>query len=265
MTEFVLGAALGRIPGARYFVHQSLLELHLPRALPSAKALRRFRAAVPTTATLAVVIPSKVHGGSAGALRFDDAANRAWWNEALTILTPRFVVLATRGDLSPSARDRDLFGRFVGETRAEGRDVVWHAGGLFEGEEAAALAQKTGAWLAVDPFVDEPAFLEQPQQYARLVGQGLHSRLGDNVLEAALETLVGTEAEETFVAVQSENPLRALARIRAILDAASVDEDDEDLDDEGEEFEEEEGGDGDLDDEGDDDDDDGDEGDDEEE
>jgi hypothetical protein len=259
MTSIRVGAALDAVPGPRYFEKYGLLELHPPLSFPRASTLARWRASIPSHCEVSLAVTRRTHGGRDGALRFDKPGARAWLDESITALGPRFVLLSTGPELSTGTRDRALLARFVEDVSARGPRVVWQPRGLWEADEAERFAKENGCELALDllgasagpraPGARELLGLASEIRsgravaYGRIEALGTHARLGDGHLRRALDEALASGAEEIRLVVQSEDALRKAARLAAMVEGLAEDTSglaspkrrgaDEGLDDEG--------------------------------
>jgi hypothetical protein len=277
MTSVRVGAALNALPGPRYFEKHGLLELHPPISFPKASTLARWRAQVPEACEIALAVTRRAHAGKDGALRFERPGSRAWVDESVTELRPRFVILFTGPELSTGSRDRALLEAFVKDVQGRGPRVVWQPRGLWEPEQARTVALQVGCELALDLLGAEmlagtaalaPAVAPTTTTglaYGRIEALGTHARLGDGHLRRALDEALATGADEVRLVVEAEDALRKASRLATMVEglaeeasgmaaprrrAASdedddldeLDEDDDDLDegDEGDEGDDDE-------------------------
>lgn len=230
MSRFHVGAVLDRVPSPRYFEGGvSHLELVL-HGTPKAATAKKMASSIPSGASLTVQLPVGFVRGARGALRHEDAAVERDLFAALRALAPRHVLLASGVELTPGARDREALEAFAGRAReAQIAPLVWQAGGLWEAEEAIALAERLGIVPAIDPLA--PALPRGPVAYARVRAIGLHARLGDGTLARIAETLLALPAEDVFVAIDSGEGSRKARRLAQILSGAAIDGEDDAADD----------------------------------
>lgn len=235
MARFHVGTVLDRVPTARYFEGASHLELKLV-GTPRAATARRMRAGLPSGATLAVQLPAAFARGTRGALRHEDPAVESDLFAALKALAPRFAVLVTGVELTPSPRDREALEAFAARVRAlEGPTLAWQAGGPWEPEQAAALARRIGVVPVFDPL--DPQFFAGGSEvaYARIRAIGVHARLSDGTLAKVAETLLEVGAADTYVAIEAAEGVRRARRLAMILagEVGATDGEDEDAEREG--------------------------------
>jgi len=279
MTSVRIGAAVDALPGTRYFERHGLLELHPPLSFPRAATLAKWRASIPETCEVALAVTRRTHAGKDGALRFDKPGSRAWVDESIAALSPRFVLIATGPELSTGARDRSLLEAFVRSIAERGPTVVWQPRGLWDGDDARAFAAKIGCSVALDLLgamsgpspvgpaalagVELPVARVGPLAYGRLEALGTHARLGDGHLRRALEESLATGAEDVRLVIAAEDAIRKAIRLQALVEGLAEDASGlatprrrasgEDLDDEDDELDTIDDGEGDEDDEDDDD------------
>jgi hypothetical protein len=234
MTSIRVGAAVDAIPGPRYFERHGLLELHPPLSFPRAATLARWRQSIPEACEIAIAVTRRTHGGRDGALRFDKPGARAWVDETLAALSPRFVLLSTGPELSTGSRDRALLAQFVEAVRAKGPMLVWQPRGLWDDEDARRYAAQIGCVVALDllgassgPQVPGPAELMGLERklaasgsvgYGRIEALGTHARLGDGHLRRAVDEALSSGAEELRLVIESEDAMKKAARLAAIVE-----------------------------------------------
>lgn len=233
MTSIRVGAAVDAIPGPRYFEKHGLLELHPPLSFPRAATLAKWRTSVPQACEIALAVTRRTHAGKDGALRFDKVGARAWVDDSIAALSPRFVVLSTGPELTTGSRDRALLAKFVDEVRARGPIVVWQPRGLWEADEARAFATTIGCEVALDLLaamagpqaptaatlmgIELPARASGAIGYGRIEALGTHSRLGDGHLRRALEEAIASGATDVRLVIMAEDAMRKAARLASIV------------------------------------------------
>lgn len=248
--SLLVGASLDRAPRPGYFAELPFAELAFKKPLPRVGRLREWRTTIPESAKLALVVPRTIVEQPRGALRFDDTSGMDWLTAAVEATRASTLVLATRGELTPGARDREMLVRFADRMNKTGARFVWEAGGVWEPEQAEALGKEhgwivakdlSGAWTPEGTAMD----LSGPL-YVRIHGVGIHARLSEGLLAAIAEQLLESGAEEATVAVASDHAFRKAKSLLAILTgqelgggegtlrrSASDDEDDQDDEDGG--------------------------------
>ena len=126
------------------------------------------------------------------------------------------IVVPTGSDVTTGQRDRARLEAYFGALRkVAGRSLVWSPAGLWEDEEAARMAAKLGAVLAVDPL--EHDVPRGPIAYARIRTLGVRSRLSTGLLMEAAEALDASGAGTAYVSVASATSFRdarSLATLR---------------------------------------------------
>jgi hypothetical protein len=230
MPRFHVGAVLDRVPSPRYFESGvSHLELLL-HGTPRIATAKRMVAGLPAGASLAVQIPAEIaRGGPSGALRQEQPFAERDLVAVLQAMAPRFVLLSSGVELTPSPRDREALAAFAGRMReANAPQLVWQAGGPWEAEQAIAFAQKLGIIPAIDPL--QPAVFEGPIAYARVRAIGVHARLGDGTLARIAEALLAIGSADTYVALESGEGPRRARRLAQILAGESAGDEEEDGD-----------------------------------
>lgn len=220
MTLIHAGALLDRAPGRKYLEALGFAEIAPAEPLPRLATVRRWREELPDPLIVSFVVPRAACRSAKGALRFDDAMSAAfdWSRESAEILNARFVVVPTPADLTTGQRDRDLFAAWLDRFGArEGRELVWHPGGLWEHEVAAPFARKLGVRLAFDPLETEPP--DEPLLYARLRAIGVRARFTETLLLDALDALGASDADEAFVAIDSPRSFKEASRLAELARA----------------------------------------------
>jgi hypothetical protein len=219
--SLLVGASLDRAPRPGYFAELPFAELAFRRPLPRVGRLREWRGTIAESAKLALVVPRSIVEQPRGALRFDDTSGMDWLTASLEATRAGTLVLSTRGELTPGARDRELLVRFAERMQRSGARFVWEAGGVWEPEEAEALGAEhgwivakdlSGAWRPDDTEVD----LSGPL-YVRVHGVGIHARLSEGLLATIAEQLLTSGAPEATVAIASGDAYRKAKSLLAIL------------------------------------------------
>lgn len=215
MTLFYAGAVLDRAPGPKYVHSLAFAEIAPAEPLPRAATIAKWRQAFPSGFVPSFVVPAPARRSARGAFRFDDAMKAAfdWARESADALGARFVVVPTGSELTTGQRDRDLLAAWVEAFAApEGRQIVWHPSGLWDPELAAPFAEKLGVVLAFDPLESVPPEGE-PLIYARMRAIGLRSRFSETLLLEALDAVLGADADEVFVAIESPRSFKEASRL----------------------------------------------------
>jgi hypothetical protein len=160
---------------------------------------------------------------SQGAFRDDPktSAGAKWLIESGTALAADAIVVSTGADLTPGPRDRERLARWAGHLLSRSqRPVVWQPGGLWESEDAEALATSLGLVCAFDPL-EGPA-PAGPIAYARVRALGARARLGDGLLRSVVDVLSEASAETVYLAIEAEDAVRKARRTSDILEALAA-------------------------------------------
>jgi hypothetical protein len=225
-----VGATLDRTPRAGYFADLSFAELAFKTPLPRVGRLREWRQEVPATARLALVVPRSIVNQPRGALRFDDTSGLDWLLAAREAVQADTFVLETRAELTPGARDRELLLKFAERITRAGTKLVWEAGGVWEQEQAAALADQHG-WIATwDPTGNDPA--PKTGIYVRVHALGARSRLSEGLLASIADGVLGAVGAratpdgggEASIAIDGPQGFRKAKSLVTILTGGSFDE-----------------------------------------
>lgn len=209
---------------ARYARHFDLLELRAePGKMPRAARLSEWRERVPETFVFSVLMPRTVCAleetaeatdALARALRAADALHARW----LVLQTPPSVTPSTRNKKRIAATIEALLGKYP---------VAWEPRGMWEDDDAEALAQVMGATLVRDiARSDAP---DAPVVYTRLRGLGDGGTVRTGAIEHAAELLEGRD--EAYVLIEGSGAVRAARLLRQLLgasDAGDLDDDDDD-------------------------------------
>ncbi len=216
MTRIHSGALLTRPPGRKYLQALEFAELSLPEPLPTARTLRRWKEHTPEPLTLALVVPAAAAESPKGPLRFDDAMEDAFARtvEATEILNARFVVLATKGDVTTGPRDRDLIAAWVARWEGTGRAIVWQPTGLWDPELARPFAHQLGVSYGFDPLATEPP--NATLIYARMRAMGSRRGFGETQLVQTVDALAASGSKDAFVAICSPKSFTEAQRLAAL-------------------------------------------------
>ncbi len=152
--------------------------------------------------------------GPCGLLRDTEAVAAGWQStvQAAEACEAQGVLLRTPPAFTPSTAHRAALARFTEAALADlsGRALAWDPAGLWEPEEAAALATELGLVCAVDPLRDEPA--EGPLAYFRLRGL---LRYSDDDLLDVLEH--AADFDRAWVLFDHPDRLRDAKRAKRLL------------------------------------------------
>lgn len=152
--------------------------------------------------------------GPCGLLR-DTPAVAAGWEATLAAAQAceaQGVLLRTPPAFTPSRLHREALARFSAAALADlaGRTLAWEPMGLWEPDEAAALATELGLVCVVDPLRDEPA--EGPVAYLRL--RGLLRYSDDDLLDVLEQA---AEFDTAWVVFDHPDRLRDAKRAKRLL------------------------------------------------
>jgi uncharacterized protein YecE (DUF72 family) len=188
---------------------------------PKEATLKKWRKEAGPSLAFSLVAPralSAVRPGPA----LDDALARLL--EAQRILLARFVVLSTPTEVTPSDLNRERLGRVIARIR-EGLGeaatmvrIAWEPHGVWESEDAAALAAKLGVDLALDPLADprEP-FFHPALRYWRLGTVGGRTEFPPARLRYLAEVIAGQQGDgELVVIFDTPHATREAKRLRTL-------------------------------------------------
>ncbi len=212
------GASLDRPPGPKYTAALPFAELRFRSPVPKVATLRKWRGTAPEGLATTFIVPHGAMVSPAGAFRGGEAEEEAkrWIIDGATAIDARFVLMRTPASLSPGQRDRDRFEAFVDALREGGvRDVAWQPRGAWDDVQANRFAERIGVVRAYDPLEDEAP--DGPIRYGRLETVGARSRITPGILHDAWANLIDVEAEEVYLAIESD---RSFRDAQAALDAA---------------------------------------------
>lgn len=142
---------------------------------------------------------------------------------ACDALKARFLLLETGASLSPSLRDRDRFVRYC-ETLSKTPgcpQLVWRAGGLWEGDDVLALCAEHDLWMACDPFADDLPDEELPAAsclYLQARAEGATRRFGeDHFIRLARQIEAAPQLDELVITLDSAKAFREVRRLQALF------------------------------------------------
>lgn len=251
MSNVRVGTAGFAVQRERYQSRLRFVEFTLRPPVPSPKVLAGWRRAAPEGFTFAAVAPDSLYGERDWPLRdpvklqseLDRFANN------VNALGARVVVLRTPLAVSPGSVALKRFLPVLERAKGLGAILVWEPAGLWERDEAVAVASDFNAVVAGDPLQHEP---EENLVYARMRGLGTDQRYTMGRLEALAERIAG--ADEAFVVFDSGSAWREAVGFAKLAGELLASDDDDDLDDDDDEEEEgdgdDEGGDDDPDEDG---------------
>jgi uncharacterized protein YecE (DUF72 family) len=193
----------------KYATRFDLVELRAePGRLPRASKLTEMRKSVGADFVFSIVLPRSVSSleqkpGHEGDLAYAlDAANA---------LSAQWIVLRTEASVMPSSRTRRRLSELVASLGG-GRRIAWEPSGVWEEQEAIALATELDAHLVRDASREE--LPPDEVVYTRLRALGRTS-LSVDALELCAERIV--ECESACVVIEGEGVARAAKSLREML------------------------------------------------
>ena len=213
-----VGQAALRGDLTRYAHHFDLLELRAePGTLPRPARLREWAAAVPDEFVFSVALPRAVASLQGGpeaeralgfALRVADALGAGW------------LVLQTPAAATPSSRTRRQLSDVAARLRGEHRRVAWEPRGVWDDEQATALATELRLHLVRDLTRDSPP--PGGVLYSRVLGLGKARRFGLGAAQRLASSLFGRD--EAYVVLAAAGAVRGAGQLRdAVAEIAAVD------------------------------------------
>jgi uncharacterized protein YecE (DUF72 family) len=214
-----VGATLQRAPRSGYFADLPFAELAFQKPLPRVGRLREWRATVPESARLSLVIPRTIVNQPRGALRFDDTSGLDWLLSTQEATRADTFVLETRAELTPGARDQEMLVKFAERLTKKGAKFVWEAGGVWQPEQSNELAAQHGWITTWDPTGEELA--PEAGVYVRIHALGVRSRLSEALLATIAEGVLSSGRAESVIAIDGPNAFRKAKSLTAILSGES--------------------------------------------
>lgn len=214
-TRFHIGAKQLQSTLAAYAKRFDLLEVKMDaigRNSPTpatTAALRRWRKQVPPHFDFSVVASSAL-----AKLKPDDAVEKEIEDlkQAATALEARVVVISTPPEVTPSAVWRERLKRAVDKLPRDVTQIVWEPHGLWELDDAAALARKWDVILAVDAARDPVP--EGQVAYVRLRALGETRSFGPSALERVVDSI--GERRDAYVVLETTSALTECKTLRRI-------------------------------------------------
>jgi uncharacterized protein YecE (DUF72 family) len=183
-------------------------------AAPTQAAMRRWRKGVAPHFDFSVVA-----GPELSKVKLTEVAERELVaaRAAMDVLQARCFVLRTPPDVTPAAVWRDRIKKVVDRFPRDVTHVVWEPSGVWETEDAAALAKTLGIVLAVDAAREPvPA---GPVAYVRLRALGETRAFGPAALERIVQA-VG-DRRDVYAILETDSALTEAKRLRSLARAAS--------------------------------------------
>ena len=249
MGEIYAGGTLERLPSPKLANSLRFFEYAPKPPLSTLSTLARIGKQLTNKTALALVCPKSTWLTPKGAMRKGPELDAGidWITRVSDILRARAIVIATGAELSTGERDRTLLADFAERLRPTGRILVVAPRGLWEPEHGSAFAQQTDTVYGFDPLESDAP--EGDVVYARIRPMGARPRLTEGHLAQVAERLLTPEAEQAYVAIDSDQPLRDAKRLLKLLaevqsaefDPGPEEDEDEEIDEAGEEDEDGEG------------------------
>lgn len=214
--QLLAGAVLERPPGPKYVKKLRYAELELAEPLPKPATLARWREALPAGFQIALQAPERCWRAPEGPLRRgpDIEDGLTWLAESMEALRAQLLVVKTGASVTTGARDRErLQAYFDRVPRREGTTVVWRATGLWEPDEARAMAAKMAVLAGFDA-VDDPVPAGSTA-YASLAAEGLRRSFSHAMLLDVHEKLLSSGAARAFVSIDSEHSFREASLLQS--------------------------------------------------
>jgi uncharacterized protein YecE (DUF72 family) len=214
-TRFHIGAKQLQSTLTAYAKRFDLLEVKMDavgRNSPTpatVTALRRWRKQVPPHFDFAVVASNEL-----AKLKPEDVVGKEIEDlrQAATALEARVIVISTPPEVTPAAVWRDRLKRVIDKLPRDATQVVWEPHGLWELDDAAALARKWGVILAVDAARDPVP--DGPFAYVRLRALGETRSFGPSALERVVES-IGSR-RDAYVVLETTSALAECKTLRRI-------------------------------------------------
>lgn len=197
----------------RYAKRFDLVEVRPDPAAPfTARALRKWRKAVPPTFIFSVVLPPVV-----ASLRPSKEADEALASclEAAQILESPVLLIDNPVSVTPTTANRERLQQLVEKIPHDVVKLAWEPSGLWEDDVARRLASRLGLVLVADAARDPLA--PGSTAYTRLRGLGDASRLSASRLDAVIERV--RSYREAFVIIETDAPVSVA---RALREASKV-------------------------------------------
>ncbi len=239
MSNVRVGTAGFAVQRERYQSKLRFVEVSFRAPVPSPKVLAGWKRSSPEGFTFAAVAPDTLYGERdwplRDATRLQSELDR--FGNQCNALGARVVVFRTPLAISPGSVALKRFLPVLERARNFGAILVWEPAGLWEREEAVAVASDFNAVVGGDPLQDEP---EENIIYAHLRGLGSDQRYTMGRLETLAERIAG--ADEAFVVFDSGSAWReacGFAKLSGeLLASEGDDEEGDDLDDDEEDDDE---------------------------
>jgi len=192
----------------RYAEKYDLLELRPGDvAMPKPATLRAWRRKVPPSFVFSVVFP-KVVGELKPSAALDQAVEHAL--SVARDVEARCLVIATPPSITPTELNKKRLGALVARIPHDAATLAWEPRGVWEEEDALAVADKLGLVLVVDAARE--AAPKGAVAYFRLRGLGESTRLSPAALEKVAHEL--RPRREAYVVIETNAPLTVAEALR---------------------------------------------------
>jgi len=172
--------------------------------------LKKWRESVPAAFVFSVVLPPVI-----GELRGDRAATQAldYSLEVARILQSPVIVISTPASVTPTSVNRKKLHELVGRIPNDVVRIAWEPAGLWEPEDARAVASSNKIVLVGDAARE--ALMPGPVAYTRLRGLGESRRLSAPKLDTVVNSLRGRR--EAYVVIETEGAVQVMKSVREAL------------------------------------------------
>jgi uncharacterized protein YecE (DUF72 family) len=192
----------------RYAEKYDLVELRpVDASLPKSATLRAWRRKVPPSFVFSVVFPRAVSELKPSP-QLDEALEHAL--DVAREVEARCLVLATPPSVTPTDLNRKRLKALVERIPHDAVSLAWEPRGLWETEEALALAQDLDLVLVVDAARE--AAPKGPIAYFRLRGLGESTRLSPAAIDKVAGELLARR--EAYVVIESASPASVAQALR---------------------------------------------------
>ncbi len=202
-------SVLGRLD--LYAKRFDLVEVRPDPAAPiRPSVLKKWRESVPAAFVFSVVLPPIV-----GELRGDRAASQALEHslEVARILQSPVMLVATPPSVTPTTSNRKKLQELIGRIPNDVVRIAWEPSGLWELEDARAVAAACKVVLVGDAAREPLA--PGSVAYTRLRGLGDSRRLSARRLDAVVESLRGRR--DVFVVIETDGAVQVARSVREAL------------------------------------------------
>lgn len=204
-----IGTCVERLPKHEAQDNPSFVELRARgTSLPRPASLARWRADHPEM-LVAVALPAQDSLQLPGDLL-------SWAKKATDAVGACALVVPSSARVTPTDRNRAHLSALPEHIPLPaGCLLVWAPAGVWEVDEAEAVAREAGIVATRDPL-QHPSLTTGVPGYLRVQAHGVQSRLSEGALSIVAEQLVRTEAE-VYVVVDSSRGAKDAQRLNALL------------------------------------------------